>query len=276
MNKFLGFGAVVIMIAAMGYVIFSDDDAHVQAGNQTVERTSTKTTASKEKNSQTTSSKAKDKETQDRTSKQLPDVKTDDWQLVLVGPDHKLEKEIDESTQLASLSNGYLIDKRIAPEYEAFAKAAEAAGFPLVMVSAYRSVSSQQQVFEQNVQDVMSRQGVSEEEATKITKETITEPGYSEHHTGLAVDVVDQNWYNSYPSTVLDASYGDQPGAKWIADNAAQYGFIVRYPKGREDITKITYEPWHLRYVGKENAEYITKHQLTLEEYLNELNESRN
>ncbi|MDT6460081.1 M15 family metallopeptidase [Enterococcus faecium] len=273
MNKLLGIGAVVIMIAAMGYVIFSDDDAHVQAGNQTVERTSTKTTASKEKNSQTTSSKAKDKETQDRTSKQLPDVKTDDWQLVLVGPDHKLEKEIDESTQLASLSNGYLIDKRIAPEYEAFAKAAEEAGFPLVMVSAYRSVSSQQQVFEQNVQDVMSRQGVSEEEATKITKETITEPGYSEHHTGLAVDVVDQNWYNSYPSTVLDASYGDQPGAKWIAENAAQYGFIVRYPKGREDITKITYEPWHLRYVGKENAEYITKHQLTLEEYLNELNE---
>ena len=56
-------------------------------------------------------------------------------------------------------------------------------------------------------------------------------------------------------------------------DNAAQYGFIVRYPKGREDITKITYEPWHLRYVGKRNAEYITKHQLTLEEYLNELNE---
>ncbi|MGE9716026.1 D-alanyl-D-alanine carboxypeptidase family protein, partial [Escherichia coli] len=76
-----------------------------------------------------------------------------------------------------------MIDKRISPEYEAFAKAAEAAGFPLVMVSAYRSVSSQQQVFEQNVQDVMSRQGVSEEEATKITKETITEPGYSEHHT---------------------------------------------------------------------------------------------
>lgn len=63
------------MIAAMGYVIFSDDDSHVQAGNQAVERTSTKTTASKEKNSQTTSSKVKDKETKDRTSKQLPDVK---------------------------------------------------------------------------------------------------------------------------------------------------------------------------------------------------------
>ena len=93
-NKFLGFGAVVIMIAAMGYVIFSDDDSHVQAGNQAVERTSTKTTASKEKNSQTTSSKVKDKETKDRTSKQLPDVKTDDWKLVLVGPDHKLEKKL--------------------------------------------------------------------------------------------------------------------------------------------------------------------------------------
>ena len=96
-------------------------------------------------------------------------------------------------------------------------------------------------------------------------------PGYSEHHTGLAVDIVDQNWYNSYSTQVLDASYGDQPGAKWIAENAPKFGFIIRYPKDRQDITGITYEPWHIRYVGKENAEYITEHHLTLEEFLKQL-----
>ena len=172
-NKFLGIGAVVIMIAAMGYVILAMMTRMFKPAIKRSNEQAPKQLASKEKNSQTTSSKAKDKETQDRTSKQLPDVKTDDWQLVLVGPDHKLEKEIDESTQLASLSNGYLIDKRIAPEYEAFAKAAEEAGFPLVMVSAYRSVSSQQQVFEQNVQDVMSRKVYQKRRRQKSLKKRL-------------------------------------------------------------------------------------------------------
>ncbi|WP_165006076.1 MULTISPECIES: M15 family metallopeptidase [unclassified Enterococcus] len=272
MNKFLGFGSVIIMIAAMGYVVVSEHAmrSEVQANVQKTEQTAT---SSKNATKKETKKETKTDHSSEKKRTDLPDASSSDWELILVGPDHKLEKEIDESTQLAALSNGYLVDKRIAPDYEEFAKAAETAGFPLVMVSAYRSVASQQEVFAQNVQEVMSRQGVSEEEATKITKETITEPDYSEHHTGLAVDVVDQNWYQNYPKTVLDADYGEQPGAKWIAENAAKYGFIVRYPKGREDITKITYEPWHLRYVGKENAEYITNKQLTLEEYLDELNE---
>ncbi len=254
------------MIAAMGYVIASEQHTTTaaQVEKQTTEKIQKTTATTKEKESNASAKKSKDK---------LPNVKPDDWDLILVGPDHKLNQEIDEATELTALDNGYMIDKRIKTNYEEFAKAAEAAGFPLVMVSAYRSVSSQQSVFSQNVQEVMSSKGVSEEEATKITKETITVPGYSEHHTGLAVDVVDQNWYNNYPSQLLEASYGDQPGAKWIAENAPKFGFIIRYPKDRQDITKITYEPWHLRYVGKESAEYITSHHLTLEEYLDQLKE---
>lgn len=265
MNKVLGFAAVVIMFVAMGYVLVSEQHTStaVEAEKQTTKNVQKTTSSSNEKKT-STSRKKTDK---------LPDVKADDWDLILVGPDYKLNQEIDEATQLTALDNGYMIDKRIKTNYEEFEKAAETAGFPLVMVSAYRSVSSQQAVFSQNVQEVMSSKGVSEDEATKITKQTITVPGYSEHHTGLAVDVVDQNWYNNYPSQLLEASYGDQPGAKWIAENAPKFGFIIRYPKDRQDITKITYEPWHLRYVGKESAEYITKHDLTLEEYLNQLKE---
>jgi D-alanyl-D-alanine carboxypeptidase len=264
LNKILGFGAVAIMIIAMGYVLVSEPHGktEVQSGSQVTKSSTTKSTMVAKKQNSTNKSK-----------ENLPNVQPTDWDLILVGPDHKIEKEIDESTELASLPNGYLINKRIQTNYEEFAKAAEAAGFPLVMVSAYRSVSSQQEVFAQNVQEVMSSQNVSEEEATAITKQTITEPGYSEHHTGLAVDVVDENWYNNYPTQLLEASYGDQPGAKWIAENAPKYGFIIRYPKDRQNITKITYEPWHLRYVGEENAEYITKHNLTLEEYLDQLKE---
>ncbi|MGM9903142.1 D-alanyl-D-alanine carboxypeptidase family protein [Enterococcus hirae] len=266
MNKLLGFSAVIIMLAAMGYLVVTENNSY--AKDQTVSQTKQqkKTTMSEVKAESLNNSSEK-------TKSDLPDVQVDDWNLVLVGPTHKLTKEIDETNQLVSLDNGYLIDKRIKPEYEEFAQAAQAAGFPLVMVSAYRSVASQEEVFAQNVQQVMASQGVTQEEATNITKQTITEPGYSEHHTGLAIDVVDQNWYNNYPTTVLDASYGNEPGAKWIAENAANYGFIVRYLKGREDVTNITYEPWHLRYVGKENAMYMVKHGLTLEEYLDQLKE---
>ena len=266
MNKVLGFAAVVIMIGAMGYVIVSEQhtSTSVEPEKQKTDKVQTPTSSRNEKKTSTSTKKTKNN---------LPDVKAEDWELILVGPDHKLDQEIDEATQLTALDNGYMIDKRIKANYEELEKAAEAAGFPLVMVSAYRSVSSQQAVFSQNVQQVMSSKGVSEDEATKITKQTITVPGYSEHHTGLAVDVVDNNWYNNYTSQLLDASYGDQPGAKWIAENAPKFGFIVRYPKDRQDITKITYEPWHLRYVGKESAEYITKHDLTLEEYLDQLKE---
>lgn len=202
------------------------------------------------------------------TPSDLPKADPDSWDLVLVGPKNEISQEIDES-QLTTLSdNSHQVDSRIASDYEAFSAAATEAGFPLVVISAYRSVAAQQEVFSTNVNSLMSSEGLSEADAIAKTKETITEPGYSEHHTGLAVDVVDQEWYNNYSSQVLDASYGSQPGAKWIAENAPKYGFIIRYPEGQEDITGITYEPWHIRYVGKENAEYITKNNLTLEEYL--------
>ena len=87
-------------------------------------------------------------------------------------------------------------------------------------------------------------------------------PGTGEHECGLAVDIVDSEY------RVLDDAQADQKVQKWLMENCTKYGFILRYPKGKQDVTGIIWEPWHYRYVGKQYAESITKQKLTLEEYL--------
>jgi len=195
----------------------------------------------------------------------------DDWSLVLVGPNNKIKSEIAQK-DLGKLSNGYLVDQRIVSAYEKLADAAKAAGHPLVLVSAYRSVAYQEEIFNPNVNTLMSH-GHTKEEAIRITKLTFTEPGYSEHHTGLAVDVVDQNWYQNHTGELLNEGFGDTEGGKWLQAHAREYGFIIRYPKGKHAITQIDYEPWHLRYVGVEVAIYIEEQELTFEEFLEEAKE---
>lgn len=222
-----------------------------------------KTTAKSNKKQQNKSKKA---------DKGLPDVSSKDWSLILVGPDQPLEKDIS-SDQLSYIPNTNMqLDKRVIKSYEQFSKAASQAGYPLVIISAYRSISDQEQIFNERVAQYKN-QGMDDKKAKNKTKETSTEPGHSEHHTGLALDIVDENWQQSYPQTVLEEGFGKEDSAKWLAEHASDYGFILRYPKGKEDITKINYEPWHFRYVGKENAKYIEENELTLEEYLDQLNE---
>ena len=92
----------------------------------------------------------------------------------------------------------------------------------------------------------------------------VTVPGASEHQIGLALDIV----CSTYMS--LDEGFGDTEAGKWLAENSCRFGFILRYPKGKEYITGIEYEPWHFRYVGVKAAEVITKQGITLEEFWEE------
>lgn len=201
----------------------------------------------------------------------LPAGSKTDWNLLLVSPTHPLEEDFSED-MFSTLDNGMLVDKRMVGSLDQLQQAATEAGFPLVIVSAYRSISYQEQIF-QDYLDRWTAEGYSEKEALEKVKETSTEPGFSEHHTGLSIDIVDEEWANSYPSEMLEVSYAETVGGRWLAEHARDYGFILRYPKGKEDITKITFEPWHFRYVGVEHAKYIEAHQLSLEEYLDLLNE---
>lgn len=141
----------------------------------------------------------------------------------------------------------------VAKALEELFAAAAAEQIELAGVSGYRSYARQQAIFNWNAQ----QQGV--EEANK----TSAIPGQSEHQTGLAMDV-------SSPSVgyALVEAFGDTKEGKWLAENAPRFGFIIRYPKGKEAITGYSYEPWHLRYVGVQAAQEISEAGITLEEYL--------
>lgn len=122
----------------------------------------------------------------------------------------------------------------------------------LVAVSGYRSYERQQEIYENNLKT----------RGTTHTNQYSAKPGYSEHQTGLVMDVSCKS--ESYD---LQESFGDTPEGKWVAENCAKYGFVVRYPEGKSEITGYAYEPWHLRYVGVEMAAFLTEHDLTLDEY---------
>ena len=122
----------------------------------------------------------------------------------------------------------------------------------LFAVSGYRSFDRQRAVFDAEV----SKYG--EEKAIQA----VAIPGSSEHQTGLAMDISSQS-----ANFELSEEFGETPEGKWAAENAHRFGFILRYPKGKEDITGYKFEPWHFRYVGKEAAAVIFEKQLTLEEY---------
>ena len=126
-------------------------------------------------------------------------------------------------------------------------KAAREAGFSASLVSGYRSYQTQASIYNSYVQ----RWG------QEYTDTVSARPGHSEHQTGLAFDVGE-----------LTSSYGETKEGIWLRNNCQKYGFIIRYPKGKENITGYAYEPWHIRYVGVDVATYIMKHDLTLEEYL--------
>lgn len=133
-----------------------------------------------------------------------------------------------------------------------FARAAEE-GIALVGVSGYRSYERQREIFAAHLADL------GEEEANRVS----ARPGQSEHQTGLAIDV-------SSPEVdgLLVESFGETKAGRWLAQNAPKYGFIIRYPRGKENVTGYLYEPWHLRYVGTEDALAMAELGLTLEEYL--------
>lgn len=134
-------------------------------------------------------------------------------------------------------------------------------GLNFEICSSYRDVKVQERLFAEDVEALM-KTGYSYEEAyEEVAKETMP-PGHSEHSTGLAFDIVALDYQ------LLDAGQEKTEENQWLQEHCAEYGFILRYPRGKEDITSISYESWHFRYVGIEAAKYIMEEGITLEEYL--------
>lgn len=195
---------------------------------------------------------------------QLPeDAHLEDWNLILVNPWQALPEDFDPV--LVEADNEQRIDSRIEDAWKSWKEAANNSGHRLFFASGYRTVERQRTNFNNKVQEYRN-EGLSEEEALEKTKEYLTEPGHSEHHTGLALDIVDEEWIVAGYGLVPE--YDTQQSQKWLVDSMADFGFILRYPKEKEEVTGILYESWHFRYVGVENAKFMIEHNLTLEEYL--------
>ncbi|MDN6194905.1 MAG: D-alanyl-D-alanine carboxypeptidase family protein [Atopostipes suicloacalis] len=194
----------------------------------------------------------------------------DAWNLVLVNPDQALAEDFEPS--LKEVDNEQRIDKRVVEAWKNWKEAAAEAGHQLFLASAYRDVKRQENNFNRKVTNYMN-EGMTKEESTVKAKEYLTEPGHSEHHTGLALDIVDDEWIVAGHG--LETAYGKEASQKWLVETMSDYGFILRYPEGKEDLTKIQYEPWHFRYVGPEHAHFMLENDLVLEEYIDLIKEKK-
>ena len=143
-------------------------------------------------------------------------------------------------------------------------KAAAADGVTVWMQSGYRSVKYQTGLYERKTKYYTDR-GYDTATAKEMAAAVVNPPGYSEHNCGLAADL------NSPEHTGLDEGFENTTAFRWQCEHAVEYGFILRYPKGAEDKTEITYEPWHWRYVGRENAAKISASGLCFEDYIAQL-----
>lgn len=140
--------------------------------------------------------------------------------------------------------------KEVKKAFERLSKEAKLLGYEIIAASTFRSWKYQDSLYQYYVK----------EKGKKYADNCSARPGHSEHQTGLAIDVMGENKdYNLFE---------ESNSFQWMKQNAHKYGFIMRYPNGKEHITGFKYEPWHYRYVGKETAKVIYQKQITLEEYL--------
>lgn len=182
-----------------------------------------------------------------------------DWQLILVNQWNPLPEGY--SFERTRLTNGLEVDSRCYNDLMDMIDAMKAQGLSPIVCSAYRTLEDQQALFDRKVSQYVS-QGFSEADANSEAGTVVAVPGTSEHHLGLAVDIVDES------NQILDENQENTPVQQWLMDNCWDYGFILRYPSDKSSVTGIIYEPWHYRYVGRQIAKEIHEKNITLEEYL--------
>ena len=177
------------------------------------------------------------------------------WHLTLVNSSYRIPESYQPDLVYVCGSSERL-DKKVAEHYEKMYAAAQKDGIELTPCSGYRSYELQERNYTRKVAFFES-QGFPTEEAKVKAASIIMPPGSSEHNLGYAMDIV-----------CVEEWFEDTEEFKWLQKNAADYGFVLRYPKDKQDITKVIYEPWHWRYVGVEAAKALKSSGLVLEEYI--------
>ena len=186
-------------------------------------------------------------------------VTPDDWQILLVNRWNPLPDGY--TFERTKLKYGHSVDSRAYPDLQEMMDDCRAAGLDPVICSSYRTQAKQQELYENKLQRLIE-EGYSYENAVTEAGTVVAVPGTSEHQTGLALDIVDASYQ------ILDQGQEDTLVQQWLIEHSWEYGFVLRYPNAKSEITGIIYEPWHYRYVGQAIAQTCMDQGLTYEEYL--------
>lgn len=196
----------------------------------------------------------------------LFDSRAAQWQLVLVNADNPLPE--DFQPELTDIGGGIQFSAAAADSLLDMIAAGQAAGHNLMVCSGYRSYERQRQLYDNQVASQLD-EGKTQEQAEADAAHVVAYPGTSEHASGLAADIVTPEYLAQYSS--LTRGFEDTDAFDWLIRHCTEYGFILRYPEDKTDITGIIYEPWHFRFVGQTAAEEMTRDGLCLEEYLGQV-----
>ncbi len=184
------------------------------------------------------------------------------WNMILVNPDHPIPDDYPLKLAWVSLNGkDRQVNSLCADAFKEMVNAAKEDGITLLLRSTYRGIQLQTEGFNNKVQEYINK-GYSKEKATEIAATIVAVPGTSEHHTGLATDITTPSFDR------LNQDFDKTDAYQWLVTHCAEYGFILRYPKDKTEITKIIYEPWHYRYVGKEAAQIIMSEGICYEEFV--------
>ena len=238
-NKKKVFVVIILPIIVIFFIINKANSKNSQEVNSEISKQTEETTQSTSENTTETTN---------------VDVTTD-WRIRLANYDHILPEDFE--VELADIDSTRQFDARAIKYLKDMINDMKKDGHTSIWVqSSYRSVARQKELYENSINKYL-KQGKTQEEAEKLTDEYINKPGSSDHNLGLAVDF-----------NYVDNTFADTDEYQWLLENAENYGFVLRYPKDKEDITKIAYESWHWRYVGEEHAKKMNELNMCLEEYV--------
>ncbi len=190
---------------------------------------------------------------------QVKNAQNQEWNLFLVNPWNPIPDNYEP--ELTYLKNGQAVDSRCYPELQQMMDDCRAAGLEPLICASYRTMEKQEALFEDKEARLI-QEGCPENEVEAEAAKVVAYPETSEHQLGLALDIVDVSYQQ------LDTEQENTPVQQWLLKNSWKYGFVLRYPTDKSNITGIIYEPWHYRYVGKEAAAEMYENKLCLEEYL--------
>lgn len=250
-QKILTVVCCVLVVALVCLVIYSSKKQDKVQNKESV--TASETNEVSQQNTES------DTEITESTSAESVSYKyNNDPLTVLVNKDNKLPE--NWKVDPVKLKNNQSIDRRAYDDLQKMFDDARAEGYEPLIISSFRSHEKQVALFEKKIKQFKA-EGNSDEKAKELASEWVAVPGTSEHELGLALDIV------SKENQILDENQLKTPVQRWLIENSWKYGFVLRYPEDKKEITKINFEPWHYRYVGKDAAKEMHDNNICLEEY---------